>query len=121
MGAFSFYEGTSVASEGSYPYQGKDGTCKSSYTAAIPQGGVSGYKDVKGEAGLLDAVSNVGPVSVAIEADQLAFQLYFGGVITGNCGSTLDHGVLAVGYGKSKGGLLSPPTDYWKVKNSWGK
>merc|ERR1712072_915722 len=66
------------------------------------------------EADLLDAVANTGPVSVAIEADQSSFQMYSGGVLTGNCGKNLDHGVLAVGYGTDGG------TDYWKVKNSWG-
>merc|ERR1711904_409980 len=66
------------------------------------------------ESALLDAVSNVGPVSVAIEADQMSFQLYSSGVLTGNCGTNLDHGVLAVGYGTDSG------SDYWKVKNSWG-
>merc|ERR1712206_23643 len=34
--AFSFYEGTSVATESSYPYTARDGSCKSSYTTAIP-------------------------------------------------------------------------------------
>jgi KDEL-tailed cysteine endopeptidase len=112
--AFAFYEKTSVATEASYAYTGKDGTCKSSYSEAIPEGGVTGYKDISSETDLLDAVANTGPVSVAIEADQMSFQLYSGGVLTGNCGKNLDHGVLAVGFGTDSG------KDYWKVKNSWG-
>merc|ERR1712110_648391 len=112
--AFKFYESTSVATESSYAYTGRDGTCKSSYTTAIPSGGVTGYKDISSEADLLDAVANTGPVSVAIEADQSSFQYYSSGVLTGSCGTNLDHGVLAVGFGTSGG------TDYWKVKNSWG-
>lgn len=56
----------------------------------------------------------MGPNSVAIEADQRSFQHYSSGVLTARCGSNLDHGVLAVGYG------TEGSTDYWKVKNSWG-
>ena len=53
------------------------------------------------------------PVSVAIQANQPDFQLYKSGVFTAKCGTNLDHGVLAVGYGS----LDSLP--YYKVKNSW--
>jgi len=55
---------------------------------------------------------NGNPVSVAVEADQSAFQGYSGGIVTSGCGTNLDHGVLAVGYDSSEG--------YFKVKNSWG-
>lgn len=113
--AFEFYENTNIASEDSYPYTASDkGNCKTSFSVAIPKGGINGFKDVKDEEDLLDAVTNVGPISVAIEADQNSFQLYNSGVVTGECGTNLDHGVLAVGFGTLNG------TDYWKVKNSWG-
>merc|ERR1712046_353184 len=95
----------------SYPYTARDGSCKSSFTTAIPQGGVTGYKNVGASAsGLTSAIMN-SPISVAIEADQAAFQQYTGGVIQSGCGSNLDHGVLAVGI-NSDGSI--------KVKNSWG-
>merc|ERR1712127_882746 len=102
--AFQFAEGTAVASESSYPYTARDGTCKSSFTTAIPRGGVTGYKDVSTSASSLKSALNSNPVSVAIQADQSVFQQYTGG------GTSLDHGVLAVGY---DGNTI-------KVKNSWG-
>ena len=51
------------------------------------------------------------PVSVAVEADKSAFQLYKSGVMSSPfCGKKLDHGVLIVGYGKA--GFLGE--EYWK-------
>merc|ERR1711959_736360 len=108
---FKFAEGTAIATEDSYAYTASDGSCKSSFTTAIPQGGVTGYKDVANSASSLQSAIESSPVSVAIEADQAAFQQYTGGVITSGCGSNLDHGVLAVGV-NSDGSI--------KVKNSWG-
>merc|ERR1711920_781785 len=110
--AFNFAKGVNVASESSYPYTARDGSCKSSYTTAIPKGGVTGYTDVSTSSNSLQSALNSNPVSVAVEADQSAFQSYSGGIVTSGCGTNLDHGVLAVGYDSSAG--------YFKVKNSWG-
>merc|ERR1712166_585379 len=111
--AFEFAEGTAIVSEESYPYTAKSGLfsrCKTTGTTVIAQGGVTGYKDVAVSASSLQSALNSNPVSVAIQADQSVFQQYTGGVITSGCGTSLDHGVLAVGY---DGNTI-------KVKNSWG-
>merc|ERR1712107_441737 len=108
---FQFEQGVNVATESSYPYTARAGSCKSSgYTTAVPRGGVTGYKSVSSSTSALQSALQHGPVSVAIEADQYSFQGYSGGVITSGCGTSLDHGVTAVGY----------TSDYFIVKNSWG-
>lgn len=110
---FSFLKENNICTEASYSYNAHDGSCKLPCSdVAIPRGGVTGYKTVADEDGLLSAIQSQ-PVSIAIEADQSSFQLYHGGVLTATCGKKLDHGVLLVGYG-------TDGKDYWKVKNSWG-
>jgi len=102
-----------ICAESAYPYKAVGGTCQKTCEKVVT---ISGYKDIASgdETGLLNAVGTVGPVSVAIEADQIAFQFYSSGVFTAACGTNLDHGVLAVGYG------TTGTQDYWIVKNSWG-
>ncbi|GMN37703.1 hypothetical protein TIFTF001_007033 [Ficus carica] len=104
-----------VDTEEDYPYKARDGQCdpnrKNAHVVTI-----DGYEDVpqNDEKALKKAVANQ-PVSVAIEAGGREFQLYQTGVFTGRCGTQLDHGVVAVGYGTAENGV-----DYWLVRNSWG-
>jgi len=114
--AFEFIiKNKGLCSESSYPYKAVDGTCKKSSCSNVPQSAITGYKDVtvNNDNALATAVAQQ-PVSVAVEADQSSFQMYSSGVMTAACGTNLDHGVLAVGYG------TSGSNEYWKVKNSWG-
>jgi len=110
--AFKYIIGNNgICSEADYPYTGQDGTCKT--CTAVSK--ISSYVDVpQNNEDALQAAVAAQPVSVAIEADQSGFQFYSGGVFSGTCGTALDHGVLAVGYGTQDGTL------FWKVKNSWG-
>lgn len=93
------------------------GECLMDSCAPVPNTVPKGYVDVPPtEASLLAAVAQNGPISVAIQADQAAFQFYQSGVLTGPCGNRLNHGVLLTGYGVDE----ATGTAYWKVKNSWG-
>merc|ERR1712241_503765 len=115
--AFSYIkQNGGIDTEKSYPYKGTNGKCH--FTKANIGANDTGYVDVKAkdENALQEAVATVGPISVAIDASHMSFQLYAGGVYHNwFCSETrLDHGVLAVGYGNYEG------KDFWMVKNSWG-
>lgn len=118
---YSFHwikENGGICAEEDYPYSGSGGVCHVK--------GANGCRPVKGtavdswvdvdqtEKALMAAVAQQ-PISVAIEADEMAFQFYSDGVLTAGCGTNLDHGVLLVGYGTTDEGV-----DFWLVKNSWG-
>jgi len=114
--AFKYVKSEGLCLESAYPYTGQDGTCKASQCSKAV--GLSTYEDVPSKKldSLAAAVAKQ-PVSVAVDAAGSGWQLYRGGVYSGGwfgCGTSLDHGVLAVGYGTSSGKA------FWKVKNSWG-
>ena len=102
-----------ITNESAYPYKGVGSTCKYNDTQKVWT--ISDCVDVTVslEKNLLASIAQQ-PTSVAIEADHASFQLYKSGVYSGNCGTKLDHGVLAVGYGDLSG------KKFIKVKNSWG-
>lgn len=106
-----------LCSESSYPYVSgetkKSDTCKKTCTN-VPNSKITEYVDIvkSSDSEMMQALSKQ-PISIAIEADQREFQLYKSGVFTDTCGTTLDHGVLLVGYGSENS------QDYYLVKNSW--
>jgi len=124
--AFQYAMKHDLCTEDSYAYEAQqEDSCqlaKNNCTVAIKKGSVTGFKDVQphSEDALKEALSQQ-PVSIAIEADKQVFQFYHKGVLTSdNCGVSLDHGVLAVGYGTYDNPVNGKKENFWKVKNSWG-
>ncbi|XP_045616608.1 digestive cysteine proteinase 1-like [Procambarus clarkii] len=114
--AFKYIKAHGSVTEASYPYEAIDDVCRFDSNDVVAT--LTGYVAIPegDEAALLEASANIGPISVAIDASRLSFQLYNSGVYyESRCSSTtLDHAVLVVGYGTESG------ETYWLVKNSWG-
>jgi len=104
-----------LCTESAYPYTsgttGQKGTCYTS-CSKVSGSAVTGYTNVANSESSLQTAVAQQPVAVAIDASS-ALQMYKSGVFTGSCTTNVNHGVLAVGYGKDG-------KDFWKVKNSWG-
>nr|BAH03396.1 cathepsin L-like cysteine peptidase [Taenia saginata] len=114
--AFKYLEEHSIEPESAYPYRATDGPCR--YNESLGVGTVTDIGDIPegNETALMEAVATVGPISIAIDASSLGFMFYRHGIYKSHwCSSKfLNHGVLAIGYGKQDG------KPYWLVKNSWG-
>ena len=111
--AFQYVEQSALETETDYPYRGSDNKC--SFVESKGQVKASTFHDVpQNSTKDLKAAVSKGPVAVAIEADSMWFQFYWGGIFDHNCGTDLDHGVAVVGYGKEN------EKEYWIVRNSWG-
>ncbi|GMH66737.1 hypothetical protein TrVE_jg9641 [Triparma verrucosa] len=113
-----------IASYSSYgSYLNADGFCHYTdpdvETAATIEGyaNVTAYDETGDMSSLNDALANVGPISISIDASPDSFYYYAGGYYDNEeCKSgvdDLDHTVLAVGYVEGPDGL------YTIVKNSW--
>jgi len=105
-----------IGTEQEYPYAGIDQNCAKNYTDGAQ---ISAWNMVpSNETQMAAYLVNVGPLSIAVDAE--LWQFYFGGVFDFPwCGTTLDHGVLIVGYGTATD-WLGQSVDFWNVKNSWG-
>jgi len=109
-------ENGGLCNEADYPYVSGNGDTQScnKKCSLVKKSKIDSFVAVKQTDNDLMGALYKQPVSVSIEADQRDFQLYTSGVFTGKCGTELDHGVLAVGYGSENG------LDYYLIKNSWG-
>ncbi|CAG9334340.1 unnamed protein product [Blepharisma stoltei] len=112
--AFKYIISKGLTSDQNYPYKGVDGACSKTKVAMV-NATISNYTDVTPDnVNQLYAAVAKGPVSVSVDSSQEVWQFYKGGIVDKNCGTSLDHGVLIVGYNQT-----NTPA-YWKVKNSWG-
>ncbi|KAI3933463.1 hypothetical protein MKX01_022042 [Papaver californicum] len=107
--------GLMESSERDYPYLATDNDCDLQ-KKNLPVVKIDGYEKVPKNSGdaLMKAVANQ-PVSVAIDAAGNDFRFYSKRVFSGDCGTSVNHGVTVVGFGETSEGLK-----YWNVKNSWG-
>merc|ERR1719320_1753517 len=107
--AFYYVKDHGLASEENYPYVSGNGVVPPCNDSKVAQkvASISDFVDVKTRSeDALENALNIGPVAVAIEADQYSFQSYSSGVLTAVCGDSLNHGVLAVG----QCGILMQPS-----------
>lgn len=104
-----------ICSEADYPYVSgvtkTSNKCNNSGCSNVKNTNIINFVDIEinSDSAMMSAIS-IGPVAVAIEADQKLFQFYSSGIFTATCGTNLDHGVGLVGYAN----------DYWILRNSWG-
>ncbi len=110
-----------ICTEDAYPYVSgttkKNEDCKQSSCTKVAAVAPTSWVDVTPNSdSAMEAALVITPVSIAIQADEAAFQLYKSGVFSAKCGTDLDHGVLATGYGVDAASGLK----FYNVKNSWG-
>jgi len=106
-----------IDTEVSYPYLGYDNTC--SFASKNVGAKIRNFTMVSSNETQMAAylVKN-GPLAIAANAEE--WQFYIGGVFYFPCMTSLDHGILIVGYGVETD-IFDETMPFWIVKNSWGE
>lgn len=112
--AFKYAQAKGIPLESTYPYDSANEKCNHTLADQVAVK-ITGFVDVTANSStaLLTAVAQQ-PVSVGVEADQLSWTFYKSGVITKDCGLSIDHAVVVDGYDTTQ------TVPYYIVRNSWG-
>mmetsp|Transcript_58940 Transcript_58940/g.140703 ORF Transcript_58940/g.140703 Transcript_58940/m.140703 type:complete len:541 (+) Transcript_58940:93-1715(+) len=119
--SLQYMTGANTCTMASYPYSpatGAVGNCLADTCSSIvPHPYVTGWNwvlPINDMDTMMRALVQQ-PIAVGMAASSTAFMLYGSGIITAaECGTTIDHAVLLVGYG------TDGADDYWRLKNQWG-
>jgi cathepsin L len=107
-----------INTQQSYPYINKNGPCRFNNTSIGSTASSYVMLPSKNESALTQALANIGPISIGLDASLSSFRFYSSGVYMNRTCSqvNLNHAAALVGYGTdSVSGL-----DYYILKNSWG-
>ena len=100
------------------PYLSQNGWCKANSAGVTAR--LKGWVAVQNFSApaLMDAVANIGPISISIDAAVPSFFFYSSGIIDDPACSAnpndQDHSIVAIGYGTDANG-----ESYWQVRNHW--
>jgi len=112
--AFTYIQRNGIDPENAYPYRGYQQRCRFNRAASVAK--VTSIRNIQkgSERDLQSALSNEGPVAIAVDVSDRRFMQYRTGVYDNPyCGQRPSHAMLNIGYGNSAG------KDYWLIKNSW--
>lgn len=116
-GYFKDKGGVSRAAD--YPFEGKAGECRVNENkvkiAVKGFGTISGFANGLFDETLILTLANVGPVAASVPVSLDSFIRYSSGIYSESRCERTNHTVLLVGYSIGNG------TDYWIIKNSWGR
>ncbi|CAF3825991.1 unnamed protein product [Rotaria sp. Silwood1] len=114
-------KGGKIATDTSYPYIGKQDSCRTDGINEIDLGQVE-YVDIPvgDEKQMAEALIKNGPIFIGLDADSELFMFYQSGILKiDSCPNgryDMDHAMVVVGYAYDE--ELKLP--YWIIKNSWG-
>ncbi len=112
--AHDYHQNPGAVLESCFPYQAIDAICKSDCPypyKIINWGYVDPDNDIPSVEALKTALYQYGPLAVAVAVDSY-FQAYTGGIFDRSYNSSVNHGVVLVGWNDAE--------QYWIIKNSWG-